>query len=413
MKHFAIYLGLGCALALNGADLFRTDINPALLYHQALLLAPQHSEEDRKYLFEAEWRNKTPDERYANLLKPYDKVFKLVLRGARSEVACDWGIDMSDGPETLLPALSRFKSLTQVTALRARQHLRDGNQARARDELLAAIVMARNISKDDVLISALVQIAIENIVTSFIAENFYQFTPESLTEIAQDLNEGPARGLVRKCMDVERYSFCQWLVLRITDLSEETRGDQNQFEQKVRELWARSLSDPETAASEQKFLDEFIRASGGTPAGMLAYVKQLEPVYVEATEVMGLPWPEFKVRDAEFQEKVKTHPNALVNKFFPALGNARIREFALEAKLAMLQAAITRKLHGEAAFNSIRDPFGEGPFAFRRFTLDGVDRGFELESKLNCRNHVEKLILIEKPGPAVRVDSKYAGQKVP
>jgi hypothetical protein len=103
----------------------------------------------------------------------------------------------------------------------------------------------------------------------------------------------------------------------------------------------------------------------------------------------------------------------LVREFFPALGNARKREFAIEAKLAMLQAAIVYKLRGDAALNAIADPFGDGPFTFRRFVLDGVDRGFELESKLNCRGHVEKLILIEKPGPAVRVDSKYAGQKIP
>lgn len=404
---------LGSTLALNAAERFRTDINPALLYHQALLLVPDYSEDDRKHLFEPEWRNKTPDERYANLVAPYGKVFKLVKRAAHSQVQCDWGIDMSDGPETLLPTLARFKSLTQVVCLRARKHLLDGKEDEACDELLATIVMARNVAKDDVLISCLVQIAMENIVTSFIAENFYRFSPESLERIATGLNSGPSRGSVQKCMHVERFSFFEWLALRITDLAAETTGDQQAFQKAIRDLWAKNLADHDGTADEVKLVEEFLRASGGTPEGVMAYVRQLDPLYAEATEVLGLPWAQYQKRSAELEEKVRTHPNVLVRKFFPALGKARTREFAAEAKLAMLQAAIAYKLRGEAAFNAIADPFGDGPLAFRPFVLDGVDRGFEVESKLNCRDHVEKLILIEKPGPAVRVDSKYAGKKIP
>ena len=79
----------------------------------------------------------------------------------------------------------------------------------------------------------------------------------------------------------------------------------------------------------------------------------------------------------------------------------------------MLQAAIAYKLHGDPAFNAIADPFGESPFGFQRFILDGIDRGLELRSKLNCRGFDEELILIEKAGPAVRVDGKTVGERIP
>jgi hypothetical protein len=400
----------------SAAERFRTDINPALLYHQGLLMIPQLSEADRKYLFETEWRNTAQDQRCNDLIAGYRNVFKMLRRAAASQVPCDWGIDMSDGPETLLPALSRFKSLAQIACLRARKHLTDGKQDAARDELLATVVMGRNVSRDGTVISALVQIAVENIVTSFIAENFYQFTPEILQELAAGLNSGPPRSWVHQCMAVEKYSFCDWLIGKINDFDTEAGGNQAQVQTKLRELLKNVLGGAETEAERLRAAnlpDEFIRATDGSALGLINYVKQLEPLYDEATRILGLPWSEYQAPTAEFEKRMASHPNVLARQFFPALGKARAREFPMEAKLAMLQAAIAYKLHGEAAFNSIADPFGEGAFGLRRFTLDGVDRGFELQSKLNCRGFEEKLILIEKPGPAVRVEGKSAGEKIP
>jgi hypothetical protein len=412
MKRVIFAALLGLTVMLSAAERFRTDINPALLYHQGLLMVPQLSDEDRIHLFQTEWRTKALDERATNLLTSYRNVFKMLRRAAASEVPCDWGMDMSDGPDTLLPALARFKSVAQVACLRARVHLAAGNQEAAREELLATVVMGRNVATDQVLISCLVQIAIENIITSFIAESFYQFAPETLREFSRRLKAGPSRGLVQQSMIVERSSFCDWLAQKIADFDAQTGGNPQALHAKVRELWAKDLSSADSPGTN-RVADEFIAATDGSAAGMIRYVKELEPLYEEVTEILGSSWSEYQRRYGEFEKKVGSHPNVLTREFFPALGNARKREFAIEAKLAMLQAAIAYKLQGEAAFNAIADPFGEGPFALRRFVLDGVDRGFELESKLNCREHVEKLILIEKPGPAVRVDSKYAGQKIP
>jgi hypothetical protein len=159
------------------ADDFRTDINPALLYHQAFSITPELSPDDHQYLFTKDWRGRKLDERFGKLVSRYDNMFKLLRRAARAKVPCDWGIDLSDGPEAMLPQLARAKSATQAACLRARYALQQGKEAKRADDLIAAFVLGRNVSKDTILISALVQIAIENIVTSFIADNFYRFTP--------------------------------------------------------------------------------------------------------------------------------------------------------------------------------------------------------------------------------------------
>ena len=196
----------------------------------------------------------------------------------------------------------------------------------------------------------------------------------------------------------------------------ESGGNQQQLQTKLRELLGRILGAGENAVEKNqiaKVPDEFIGATDGSAAGLIAYVKQLEPLYDEATRLLTLSWPGYQAPTAEFERKLATHPNVLARQFLPALGKARAREFPLEAKYAMFQAAIAYKVGGEEAFKAVNDPFGDGPFTFQRFVLDGIDRGFQLQSKLNCRGFDETLILIEKPGPAVRIDFKNAGEKIP
>src|SRR5215813_11777987 len=153
---------------------FRTDINPALLYFQAYQYMPQLSEVDRKHLFDNATAGAWPnlfDEHKSGLLKQYDNSFKGLHRARFARVPCDWGYDLSDGPEALLPGLAPAKGLAQAARLRAMVALDANNFAAALDDLQGALVLGRNLSRDHILISALVQIAIENILSSVAMEN--------------------------------------------------------------------------------------------------------------------------------------------------------------------------------------------------------------------------------------------------
>src|SRR5947207_11861492 len=161
------------AVGTSGGPL-RTDINPAQNYYQAFIVAPDLSEADHDYLFTNEWRGQKLPERFGELVARYDNEFKLVRQAAQATVPCDWGIDMSPGPATLLPQLARCKAVAQAARLRAMWDLQNGRQEDARDELLAAFALARNSSRDGTLIAALVQIAMENILCAAVAENYYQ-----------------------------------------------------------------------------------------------------------------------------------------------------------------------------------------------------------------------------------------------
>jgi hypothetical protein len=57
-------------------------------------------------------------------------------------------------------------------------------------------------------------------------------------------------------------------------------------------------------------------------------------------------------------------------------------------RLAMLRAAIAYRLEGDAGYKNVQDPFGSGPFSFRRVENHPngqgriVGSGFELSSEL-------------------------------
>ena len=52
---WSLLIVIAGAVGASGGQ-FRTDINPALQYYQAFILAPDLSQADRDYLFNNEWR---------------------------------------------------------------------------------------------------------------------------------------------------------------------------------------------------------------------------------------------------------------------------------------------------------------------------------------------------------------------
>ena len=137
----------------------RTDINPALPYYRAFLLAPEPmSEADRNYLASKKGKEEKLPERFGKIVAGYDNQFLLVREAAHATVPCDWGLDLlSAGPNAMLPYLGRAKAVCQTAQLRAVWALQHGRQEDARDELLAAFVLGRNAGSDGTSIGVLVQ----------------------------------------------------------------------------------------------------------------------------------------------------------------------------------------------------------------------------------------------------------------
>jgi hypothetical protein len=418
-----------CLLILTGivsdshAKPYRTDINPALLYYQAFLVAPQAiSDTDMDYFLSKAGQEQKLPERYGKTVASYDNEFKLLREATQQKVPCDWGIDFSPGPATLLPHLARAKAAAQEAQLRAVWELQHGNQAGARDDLLASFVLARNVSRDDTLIGALVQQANEAIVLSTVAANFGQFSPETLQQLMDGFETAPPAGTVAAAITTDKLLGPEWLANKIRALQREYPGDDAKVMEAIHEnevvrgfdfYYGNKYTGNEGKGDTNVWQRIFV-ASDGTSDGLLKLTREMEPLYTRLASILTLPLPEFEDQIQKFNSEIRQSQNPLVSVLFPvSVEGARRREFRMQTQQAMVRAALEYELHGEAGFQSVKDPCGNGPFTFQRFVFEGVDRGFELKSAYSWSPGIPyALIFVKKTGPPFYIDGPHIGQPV-
>jgi hypothetical protein len=372
------------------------------------------SNADEEYLWSKAGREQKLPERFGKIFAGYDNQFKLVREAAQQKVPCDWGIDPSQGPATQLPHLARAKAVSQAAQLRVMWDLQHGNQIGARDDLLAAFVLGRNVSRDGTLIGALVQDANAAIVYSTVTGNFGQFSPETLKQLVDGFDAAPAQGTVAAAMATEKLVGPDWLTDKIRELQQENPGNDTKVMESIHADLDRCGFDFELHGEHGEKRDtnvwqRIFVASGGTSDGLLKLVRDMEPLYPRLARIMTLPQPECEDQIQKFAAEVQKSQNPLVPVAFPIPNplQLRHREFRSQLQLAMVRAAVEYKLHGESGLKSVMDPWGKGPFAFQRFVFDGVDRGFELKSAYTGIFAVGvpyTLIFVEKEGPPFYID---------
>jgi hypothetical protein len=409
-------------LSLPGArgEPFRTDVNPALLYYQAFLLAPNPmSDADRDYLGSKKGKEQKLPERFGQIVAGYDNQFLLVRQAAHATVPCDWGIDLKfGGPNTMLPHLARAKAVCRAAQLRAVWELQHGRQDDARDDLLAAFVLGRNAGSDPILISALVQNAIEAIVCSTVAANFGEFPPETLKQLVDGFDAAPARHTMAVCIPSEKHCF-DWMSSQLLELRQAHPGDDAKVMAGFRECGIVTAME---AFGYTNFWPRLVTASGGTSEGVFRLIRETEPLFPRLAGILALPPAEYETQTQQFLTEIHKSQNPFFTGFdflltgWPLLGQQKLQirpgEFRDQAQLAMVHAAAEYKLHGESGFKSVLDPFGNGPFGFQRFVFKRVDRGFELKSAYAGADAPFVMIFVEKEGAAFQVTGPDAGKAI-
>ena len=384
------------------AEPYRTDINPALLYYQAFIVGAELPQSDHDYLFTNQWQGQTLPARFGELIGQSDNQFKLVRRAAHSTMPCDWGIDWTAGPETLLPHLSRVKATVQMAQLRSIWELQNNRQADARDDLLAAYTLARNGSRDNSLIAVLVQFASEAIVNSTLAANFSRFSPETLKALVDGFDAAPPRGTMANAVaTTEAHCFSDWVEAKIPELRKQYPGDDAKVLDNFRSVFEDVGGD---GPPDTNTWPKIVAAAGGTSEGFLKLVREMQPMFSRLATIEALPKPEYDDQIKQFYADLQNSSNPVMKCVFPDFRKARSRELSALTDSAMVRAAVEYRLHGETGLQSVKDPYGNGPFQFQRFVFQGVDRGFELKSAYAGRGYPEAMIFVEKDGPPFYVN---------
>jgi hypothetical protein len=412
----SVLMLVGTVLGVRG-EAARTNINPALLYYQAFIVAPEPiSAEDWKYLESKKGREQKLPDRFGPIVAATDNQFRLVRQAAHAALPCDWGIDLSVGPNSLLPHLGRAKAIANTSQLRVAWALQHGHQAEARDDLLATFVMGRHAGSDALLISALVQNIIGNINCNTVAQHFGEFTPETLQQLVAGFDAAPVSVTMAECIVSEK-RLGDWMLTQLLELRKAYPDDDAKV---MAGFHDSGIVSAMTTVGHTNFWPQLIAASGGTSEGVLKLLHETEPLFPRLAEVLALPPAEYEMQSKQFSAEMQASKNPFFISFDLFKGwhltqqqlRPRPREFRAQAQLAMVHAAVEYKLHGESGLKSVQDPFGKGPFSFQRFVFKGVDRGFELKSAYAGSDAPFAMIFVEKQGAAFYVTGPEAGKAI-
>lgn len=394
------------------AEPFRTDINPALQYYQSFLMAPEPmSEADRNYLESKKGKEQKLPERFGKIVAGYDSQFRLVHQAAHASVPCDWGIDVSPGPRTAIPHIGRAKAVCRAAQLRAVWALQQGRQEDARDELLDAFALGRNVASDGIIISAWVQCAIETMNYGTVAQYFGEFSPETLKQLVDGFDAAPQRHTLAACIPLEKRGIYDWSLRKLLELQKAYPNDFVKVMTGFRESGYDSMVE---FGGDTNFWPRLAAASGGTSEGIIKLFRETEPVYGRIAQLMVVPQPEYEIQVNQLIADSQNTQNPFFTGYLLAWKRFqfRMREFEVQAQLAMVHAAVEYKLHGEAGFKNVMDPFGNGPFGFQRFVFKRVDRGFELKSAYTGTDAPFVMIFVEKQGAPFQVIGPDAGKAI-
>jgi hypothetical protein len=355
--------------------------NAALRYWQAFAALPRLTGAEESML-EAECATMPLDAHARRLVTEAEYALRLMHRGAALP-RCDWGIPIEEGIETRLPHNGAARVLSSLACLRARVRFEEGKSADAVEDLLAALTLGRQVSRNDVNIMVLAGYAIEHHVNETLALHLPQLPAGMIKDLKTRLNALPPGGTPAQATPFEEKSFLDWFVRKVKGAKDK---------ESLLDLLAFLSHEPEgkggdPAEKARKFLEE----CGGTKDGVLKCAEETRACYVLMAKKLELPPDQF---EKEFErEKLKQARNPVFQVFFPALVNMRRAQARADVRRALLAAALAVQLDGRDALKNHLDPVAGGPFEYV-----GFEGGYELRSKVKGRDDNPLALTIGRRG---------------
>jgi hypothetical protein len=339
--------------------------NAALQYYQAFVTIPAMSAEQEKLL--EQWDTAQLGVGTSKLLDQCQTSFTFLHR-AGQRPACDWGLDYDEGISLHLPHLAKARTLARLAMLDVRRSLAAGQVDAAGSRVGDVLALGRRVGGDYTLVSVLVCYAMQNMVVDTMAPHIPEMGVPYADAVKAFGSLPPSPQLVHSVMCEKRLAAS--IIRQLKEAESNRPGG-------WKEVWL-AMASPEmpSVLKSVDSLDEVIKMA-----------EDFQGVYDELALLVALPPKEFDSKYPEFSKRAQA-ASPIAELLLPAMDKVIATQRRSEARLAMLMAAIAVAESGPEKLADIPDPFGDGPFTYRK-----LDDGFELSSQLVHEGAPVKLVI--------------------
>jgi hypothetical protein len=290
---------------------------------------------------------------------------RMVQRGA-ARPRCDWASDFDCGIEVSYTHADGAQLLSSIACLRARLRFQEGKNADAIEDIVAAMTLARHISRDGTLDSLRASHAIERRMGEALAMNLPKLDAKTIQDVSKRLHSLPPSGSVATATVRMEEALLNWIVGEVKEAK-----DQESLLAFLSQLCGWKSEPPEKNREKAR---AFLAECGGTAEGVLRYTEEMRQGSARIAKKLDLPSDQAA---KEFEREEKTLASNPVFKLFaPVLQNVLHRQMQANVRRGLLSAALDVQLNGRDVLKNHPDPVGGGPFDYAAF-----EGGFELRSK--------------------------------
>jgi hypothetical protein len=333
--------------------------NAAMKYWQAFGLLPTLDKDQAKLLQNC---TEVPLDAAARKLIDKSSMSRLYLHRAVKLPRCNWSLNYEDGVRLVLPHAVKSLILARLAALHARQEFAQGHFQAGWDDVTALLKLARHVESDPMLLLALVRFRIEAIAIQAAVPYLPELKavlPKDATKVLDNLPAGPT---LREMVLKEKEIGARWIIQELKEAEKRKKGS-------WQDIWKEVFEPAEHPSPD-------LGKTAKTFKQAIQMLEDLLPVYDHQAKKVDLPRKEFDAQYPEFIKKAKA-ANPLAGYVLPNMGKFVPMDRRARAQLALFKAALAVVQGGPERLKDINDPFGEGPFKYRK-----RDKGFELKSKL-------------------------------
>ncbi len=227
----------------------------------------------------------------------------------------------------LLPHLSKMQELSNIACLKAEGLFAQGQTAEAIDWLLDSHRAARDVGAGGLLISFLLQLAVDENTMRAAARHCLGWDERTRRTYTARLKALPPLHSLLESYRGEFY-LAEWLD-RLTKLPEPERG------QRIRDLVPTLAGSNSTGQAEkEKYVEAF------TPESLQRSLAELRKLHQKTVESLGKSWRESRPELNELGGAAQQSELPIVKLSYPAMNSLSDRDAAAATLRTMLQAAL-------------------------------------------------------------------------